>query len=88
MRTALLFSILLTAFPSVAKEPAQTAREETAAQRIQGWLRVQDSFLGERPDTLVAQACCKVCRKGQACGNSCISWDKTCHKPPGCACQG
>jgi hypothetical protein len=32
--------------------------------------------------------CCKVCKKGQACGNSCISWDKTCHQPPGCACQG
>jgi len=35
-----------------------------------------------------SQACCKVCRKGQACGNSCISRDKTCHQPPGCACQG
>jgi hypothetical protein len=31
--------------------------------------------------------CCKVCRKGKACGNSCISRTKTCHKPPGCACD-
>jgi endonuclease YncB( thermonuclease family) len=30
--------------------------------------------------------CCGVCRKGKACGNSCISWSKTCRKPPGCAC--
>ncbi|WP_428673050.1 SH3 domain-containing protein [Photobacterium swingsii] len=22
----------------------------------------------------------KVCKKGQPCGNSCISWSKTCHK--------
>ncbi|MGR2880891.1 hypothetical protein ABMX65_03535 [Vibrio vulnificus] len=22
----------------------------------------------------------KVCKKGQPCGNSCISWKKTCHK--------
>ncbi len=22
----------------------------------------------------------KVCKKGQPCGNSCISWNKTCHK--------
>lgn len=31
--------------------------------------------------------CCMHCDKGQACGNSCISWDKTCHQPPGCACN-
>ncbi|MDF1791697.1 MAG: hypothetical protein P1U88_07305 [Thalassobaculaceae bacterium] len=33
-------------------------------------------------------ACCKICRKGKACGNSCISRDKSCHRPPGCACDG
>lgn len=31
--------------------------------------------------------CCKVCKKGKACGDSCISKTKTCHKPPGCACD-
>ncbi len=31
--------------------------------------------------------CCKVCSKGKACGNSCISRSYTCHKPPGCACN-
>ena len=35
-----------------------------------------------------AKACCKVCRKGQACGNSCISRRHTCIKSPGCACNG
>lgn len=33
------------------------------------------------------ESCCKVCQKGQACGNSCISRDKSCHQPPGCACD-
>lgn len=33
-------------------------------------------------------ACCKICRTGKACGNSCISRAYTCHKPPGCACDG
>jgi hypothetical protein len=33
-------------------------------------------------------ACCKVCRAGKACGDSCISRDKTCHKGKGCACDG
>lgn len=32
--------------------------------------------------------CCKMCRTGKACGNSCISRNKTCHQPPGCACNG
>ncbi len=35
----------------------------------------------------VLAACCKTCRKGKACGNSCISRAKTCRKPPGCACD-
>ena len=34
-----------------------------------------------------APACCKVCKKGKACGDSCISRDKDCDKPTGCACD-
>ncbi len=33
-------------------------------------------------------ACCKVCKKGKACGDSCIARDKECHKGEGCACDG
>ena len=43
-------------------------------------------FFGSTP-AAVAQRCCKICRKGKACGNSCISRSKTCRKPPGCACN-
>ncbi len=32
--------------------------------------------------------CCKVCSKGRACGNSCISTSYTCRKGRGCACNG
>jgi len=35
-----------------------------------------------------SQTCCKICTTGKACGDSCISQDKTCHQPPGCACNG
>ena len=31
--------------------------------------------------------CCKICTAGKACGDSCISRDKDCHKPRGCACD-
>ncbi len=33
-------------------------------------------------------ACCKICRKGKACGDSCINRNYTCTKPRGCACNG
>jgi hypothetical protein len=35
-----------------------------------------------------AQACCKICRKGKACGDGCIARVKVCTKGPGCACDG
>ena len=47
------------------------------------------SLLGLETDGfMLASSCCKVCSKGKACGDSCISRDKDCHKPPGCACDG
>ena len=33
-------------------------------------------------------ACCKICKKGKACGDTCINKNYTCRKPPGCACNG
>ncbi len=38
--------------------------------------------------TVMQQQCCKICRRGKACGNTCISRDKVCHVGPGCACDG
>jgi hypothetical protein len=35
-----------------------------------------------------AGGCCKVCKAGKACGDSCISAEKECHKGAGCACDG
>ena len=48
------------------------------------------SMLGLLTDyePVLVQSCCKICRKGKACGNSCISRSYTCTKPPGCACDG
>ena len=31
--------------------------------------------------------CCRVCKKGKACGNGCISQERQCTKEPGCACN-
>jgi len=41
-----------------------------------------------RADTCIpAEQCCKICSKGKACGNTCISQSYTCHKGRGCACN-
>jgi hypothetical protein len=33
------------------------------------------------------EQCCRICDRGKACGNSCISRNYTCHKGRGCACD-
>jgi hypothetical protein len=33
------------------------------------------------------QQCCRICRKGQPCGDGCISAAKQCRKEQGCACS-
>lgn len=33
-----------------------------------------------------AQTCCRVCKSGKPCGDSCISRSSQCSKPTGCAC--
>lgn len=33
-------------------------------------------------------SCCRVCKTGKACGDSCIATNKSCNVGPGCACNG
>jgi hypothetical protein len=39
------------------------------------------------PACIPAAKCCKICDAGKACGNSCISRSKNCHKGRGCSCD-
>ena len=66
--------------------------EDTARQNKQGLWRGQ--FIapwkwrqGKRLSAEAQKICCKVCRKGKACGNSCIRRAYTCRKSQGCACD-
>jgi hypothetical protein len=60
-----------------APEPAQPARAA-----------VQDYRAASNPlECIPREQCCRLCDKGRACGNSCISADKNCHKGRGCACH-
>jgi hypothetical protein len=45
------------------------------------------SWLGSSSATADPPPCCKTCRKGKACGDSCIARDKLCEQPKGCACD-
>jgi hypothetical protein len=36
----------------------------------------------------VTGSCCKVCKGGKACGDSCIASGTTCNVGNGCACNG
>ena len=38
--------------------------------------------------TAHAAGCCKICKKGKACGDACIAVDLKCTKGAGCACNG
>ncbi len=70
----------LIALGVLAAGPAGAADERSMPPR--SW----QTLLPEPPSAVLA-ACCKTCRKGKACGDSCISRAKTCRKPPGCACD-
>ncbi len=82
---AILFALLLSTTPVVAgSEPGGAAE---ACGKIAAAADAPASA-AKVANRLVAAACCKVCREGKACGDSCISRAKTCWKGPGCACDG
>jgi hypothetical protein len=80
-----LLLLVLLAVPVVSgaadrDEPGERACMSEATQIDPGSTVAQASCIP-------ASRCCKICRKGQACGNSCIRADYTCHKGQGCACN-
>ncbi len=63
--------------------PARSENDTTAVKPV---AKAEITLKRDAAIRLV-QACCKICKKGKACGNTCISRAKTCQKPPGCACD-
>jgi hypothetical protein len=49
--------------------------------------RASASLGSTPPPCIPADQCCAICDTGKACGNSCISRAKQCHKGRGCACD-
>ena len=80
---AAVFTLFVAATGAVADSPWETI---PTSQEAGICLALAEQ--AATPGLLQPAACCKVCIKGKACGNSCISKSKTCHKAPGCACDG
>jgi hypothetical protein len=74
--------------------PAADFNSAAAADQTDNISQILNLSKVERVHPLTEQAgapsaqCCKICRKGKACGDTCISRQDTCHAGPGCACDG
>lgn len=68
-------------------EQASPAEDDTPTSRARSTNRAEERHDREPVWTDSDTVCCRICRRGKACGNSCIARDKVCHKGPGCACD-
>ena len=85
MRTVVVALLLSLALPAQAANMSPMAGKGIA---LPGDIRGRIEQLLQPGAPVIDAACCMVCHKGKACGDACISRDKTCHVGPGCACQG
>ena len=76
------------AYGETPPPPATTAHASLFTPAHTDNQLVRSRAAGSAHSTPAALACCKVCSVGKACGNTCISRDKTCHVGQGCACDG
>lgn len=91
-----VISAVVEVYGTWRKEPtppdsktATPPREETEAPALEEPPRPQppEIMAQSGPACRPASECCMTCQKGVACGDSCISRWKTCHKGQGCACN-
>ena len=61
------------------------AQRATSAQPSPSEEDTPSSKNGKAKETV--HPCCKYCRKGKACGNSCVNRTHPCHQAAGCACD-
>lgn len=87
---ALTFLFLLTLEDMATHRLPEPSRDAPASIPV-SW--VSDPPLAEKPpeesadDCTPRDECCRVCKKGKACGDSCIQKALTCHQEDGCACD-
>lgn len=89
MKTLVLMVMLVLVLPAAethadpdTTSPVDAVSDDSAPEDITDVLSASQE--GEDWD----QACCRICSKGKACGDTCISKEKTCEESRGCACDG
>ncbi len=83
---ALTFLFLLSLQEMALHRPPEPIREVPASIPV---TLVSDPPAEESTDDdcTPRDECCRVCKKGKACGDSCIQKLLTCHQDEGCACD-
>lgn len=66
----------------------ELARNDICADNSYEASRFINELVANSSDVSFTKYCCKTCKKGKACGDSCISKAKACYKAEGCACNG
>ena len=93
VQVALLVTFLGIAIHAVLMRPNSTDRPRPAPapmERLPAPAEPPPSFFlppSAPTDCRPRATCCRICRKGKACGDSCIERSLTCHKGRGCACD-
>lgn len=89
IRVLIIFSLLFSASVYAGKDHKAEVLEDNEGDAFlkQPHMTFREWNPSLTDNEVISQACCKQCNKGKACGNSCISRDKTCHKGSGCACD-
>ncbi len=80
---ALAYRKYSTQYVPNEQKARQAKKGVWAGEFVKPW----DWRKGKRLGGKQPKACCKNCKKGKACGSSCIKKTYNCSKPPGCACN-
>jgi hypothetical protein len=89
MNRAVLVAIAAILFSGAAgSEPPVTMTRMEDVDQILAISRGSPAHSWRDQGHIVSQQCCKICKQGKACGDTCISRQDTCHVGPGCACDG
>lgn len=87
MKTLVLMVMLVLALPAAETHADPDTTSPDAAVNDNAAPQDNTDVLSASQDA-PEPVCCKVCSKGKACGDTCISKEKTCEEPRGCACDG
>ena len=90
MKRIFLIAVAAIVFsaPAINLNPAAATDQGDSFSQILSSLRTTRAHSLTAQGRATSDQCCKICRQGKACGDTCISRQDVCHVGPGCACDG